>query len=139
MRYWIAHVRAPNFQKLKKLGFLVMYPTLDDYVFLEVKDSNEKFLRKQTELEIYFLKKREKLLTASKEEVEHMVGSSIDIIEVGSDIYVVDGYYSNLDGTVIERDEDEFRVELKGYNRTYDVRLNQMSIAIKKPPDELRC
>jgi len=127
--YWIAHVRAPNFQKLKKLGFLVMYPTLDDYVFLKITPENEKFLRKQTELEIYFLKKREKLLTVSESEVQKMVGESIEEIEKGSEVHVVEGIYSNLEGKVIEKDGENYRISLEGYNRKYDAWLDQMEIA----------
>jgi len=128
--YWIAHVRGPNYEVLKKKGFLVLYPDVDDYVFLEVNDSNKKYLKKQLELSIAFLKNKSKLVTVKEKEVQRMIdATSREKIEPGTLISVISGYCENLDGVVTRVvDEDEVEACLNGYNRQYDVVIKRLDV-----------
>jgi len=128
--YWIAHVRGPNYEVLKKKGFLVLYPDVDDYVFLEVKDDNKKYLKKQLELSIAFLKQKSKLVTVKEEEVQRMIdATSREKIEPGTSISVISGYCENLDGIVTGViDDDQVEATLNGYNRQYDVVVKRLDV-----------
>lgn len=127
-RYYIAHVRGPFWERLRSLGFLVLYPALDDYVFLEAKQTNEHLLRKQTDLAISFLKKAGKYQTVSAREISNMMKTTVGDLEVGANIVVVTGHAANLTGTVSEVEELRVRCELKGFNRTYDLWLDRLSV-----------
>jgi len=128
--YWIAHVRGPNYSVLKKRGFLVLYPDVDDYVFLEVKDENKKYLKKQLELSIAFLKNKNKLVTATEEEVQRMIdATSRESIEPGTSIKVISGYCENLEGVVTGVvNENEVEARLNGYNRQYQVVVDRLDV-----------
>jgi len=132
MAYWIAHVRGGDFAKLKKLGFVTFYPAMDDYVFLEETDDNRKFLRKQDELGIHFVKARGAYALASNKELEKMRSTTSARIEVGTEIIVVAGYASNLEGKVLEIDGDNVRCNLNGLTRQYELTLNVLDVAEKK-------
>jgi len=128
--YWIAHVRGPNYAILKKKGFLVLYPDVDDYVFLEVKEENKKYLKKQLELAIAFLKNKSKLVTCTQAEVDRMVEStSRKRISAGTAIKVISGFCENMDGVVTGEAEDgKVAARLKGYNRDYDVVVDRLDV-----------
>jgi len=128
--YWIAHVRGPNYSTLKKKGFLVLYPDVDDYVFLEVKEENKKYLKKQLELAIAFLKNKSKLVTCTQAEVDLMVQStSRKRISAGTAIKVISGFCENMDGVVTGEAEDgKVAARLKGYNRDYDVVVDRLDV-----------
>lgn len=129
-QYWIAHVRGPNYSVLKKKGFLVLYPDVDDYVFLEVKESNKKYLKKQLELAIAFLKNKTKLVTCTQEEVDRMIqATSRTSIAIGTAIKVISGFCENMDGVVTGvPDEGKVEARLKGYNRDYDVVVDRLDV-----------
>jgi hypothetical protein len=135
-RFYLAHVRGPFYDKLRDLGFVVLYPALDDYVFLEDKPENEKLLRKQSELGIYFLRKRNKYQTVSEHEVARMLDTAVGPIEPETAITVVTGHCANLDGKVIEVDGQKVHCRLQGYNRTYDVWLDRLSVVNHKDAPE---
>jgi len=128
--YWIAHVRGPNYEILKKRGFLVLYPDVDDYVFLEVKEENKKFLKKQLELSIAFLKNKSKLVTVKEHEVQRMIAAtSREKILPGTLIKVISGYCENLDGVVTGVvDDNQVEARLEGYNRQYQVVIDRLDI-----------
>jgi len=128
--YWIAHVRGPNYEILKKKGFLVLYPDVDDYVFLEVNDDNKKYLKKQLELSIAFLKNKSKLVTVKEAEVQRMIqATSREKILPGTAIKVISGYCENLDGVVIGVvDDNQVEALLEGYNRQYQVMVDRLDI-----------
>jgi len=128
--YWIAHVRGPNYEMLKKKGFLVLYPDVDDYVFLEVNDTNKKYLKKQLELSIAFLKNKSRLVTVKEEEVQRMIdATSREKIEPGTPISVISGYCENLEGIVTGVvDDDSVKACLNGYNRKYDVVVKRLDV-----------
>jgi len=128
--YWIAHVRGPNYSLLKKKGFLVLYPDVDDYVFLEVKDENKKYLKKQLELAIAFLKNKTKLVTCTQAEVDRMVrATSRKSIAIGTAIKVISGFCENMDGVVTGVvDDSQVEARLKGYNRNYDVVVDRLDV-----------
>lgn len=132
-RYWIAHVRGPNYEQLRKRGFLVLYPDVDDYVFLEVNPENKGILKKQLELSVSFLKSGSKYHTVSEEEVKRMsVGTSEDAITPGSEVDVINGYCENLSGVVISRNGERLRVELRGYRRAYNVVLDRLDVTLSR-------
>lgn len=128
--YWIAHVRGPNYEILKKKGFLVLYPDVDDYVFLEVNEKNKKYHKRQLELAIAFLKNKSKLLTVTEEEVQRMVeATSRETIAVGTPIKVISGYCESLDGVVTGIvNESQVEAKLNGYNRQYEVVVNKLDL-----------
>ena len=75
--YWIAHVRGGEWPRLRREGFLVLYPSVDDYVFLEASKKNKKKLNRQTELGIYFLKDKKGVLsTVKKAEIDRTPSGS---------------------------------------------------------------
>jgi len=122
--FWVAHVRGADFDQLKKTGFLTFFPSLDDYVFLEVKEENQHLLRRQSELNIHFLKKGSDYTTVEETELDYMTQETKGKIIEGTDIQVVKGYCANLDGIVLEVEEELARCYLNGYNRKYKVELD---------------
>lgn len=130
-KYWIAHVRGPFYDKLRNLGFKVFYPYMDDYVFLEIKDKNKPLLKKQMELCIYFLKKKEKLLVVSEAEVERMTQGAKEKQEESEEVEVISGYCSGLMGKILEREEKHCRCLLQGFNRTYDVLVDRLDLVYR--------
>lgn len=135
-RYWVAHARGPNFDYLKKIGFVHFYPTMDDYVFLEVTDTNKKYLRKQTELCVSFMKMSDEFVTISEAELREMGHQTTDQIAPGSEIKVLIGYCENLDGVVNAIEGDKLQVTLQGYNRKYEASLNVDQIVLRTPETE---
>lgn len=129
-RYWVAHARGPNFMRLRERGFLTFFPEMDDYVFLECKPGNEKLLRKQTELCVAFLKARERYITVTGTEIKMMFGQTKAKIEVGANVLVVTGHGSNLEGIVLEVDDEKDLAfcELKGFNRSYRIWVDRMEL-----------
>jgi len=128
--YWIAHVRGPNYTILKKKGFLVLYPDVDDYVFLEVNEENKKYLKKQLELSIAFLKNKSKLVTVKEAEVQRMIqATSREKILPGTAIKVISGYCENLEGVVTGVvDDNQVEARLEGYNRQYNVVIDRLDV-----------
>lgn len=135
-RFWIAHARGPNFTKLREKGFTTFYPSMDDYVFLEVKPENEKLLRKQTELGVAFLKEREQYVTIDNSQMLRMFVTTSAKIGKGAEILAVEGSGSNLEGIVLEVSDDgeQLKCSLRGYNRTYEVWLDRLEV-VEKPKD----
>lgn len=133
-RYWSAHARGCNFEQLRKLGFKTFYPLLDDYVFLEVAQQNEKFLRKQTELGISFLKKKGRPVEISQKEMDRMSFGGMVAVKVGDEVMIISGYGSNLEGTVVEEDlqnTNKLKVRCLGYKRVYEVIVDRMDVIPK--------
>lgn len=120
-KYWVCHTRGPDFNRLRELGFKTFYPALDDYVFLEATPKNQHLLRKQSELGLAFVKNKKGYVTVSSKEIEKIGDGTVNRMEVGSRILAVDGIGSNLDGEVLEENEKEVLVRLKGYNRVYEI------------------
>lgn len=131
-RYYVAHVRGPNYEQLKRKGFTVLYPDVDDYVFLEVTPQNQKLLKKQQELSIFFLKNKREFRTVSEEELSRMKKvTSTDLLMENCGIEVINGYCENLTGTVVEIIGDKIRAKLQGYKRTYDVTIDRLDVIAK--------
>lgn len=135
-RFWIAHARGCDFAKLREKGFVTLYPSIDDYVFLEASDKNLRLLRKQTELGVYFLRKGGEYVTVPQKEIDRMFEKTVDRIGKGAEILVVSGFGANLTGTVTEAEENRLRCELQGFNRTYDVWIDRLDVVIK-PEEEV--
>lgn len=137
--YWLAHCRGPNFDQLKRKGFLTFYPTVDDYVFLEVKEENKRLTRQQAELGVLFLRANNALVEVNEDEVLKMSGKTVDQIKLGAEIKVLIGPCENLEGRVVEvNTEGKYICELKGWNRTYLKSLNREEIVLKnRAPDKL--
>ena len=134
--YFVCHVRGPDFERLRRLGFLVLYPTLDDYVFLEAQPENLKHLKKQAEYGISFVKNRGALATVTQAEIDRMTAVTINLIELGTQVEVISGYCENLFGVVTELGEKEVRCELKGYERVFDRWVDRLDLVKQKPkPD----
>lgn len=130
-RFFTAHTRGPNFEYLKKKGFTVLFPVVDDYVFLEDRKDLLPLLKKQTELCVYFLRDRNGYVTVSEEEVMAMRACSTDKIEVGALIKVVAGPYENLEGTVLEEKGEAYLCKLSGFNREYEVEVSRLDLVLR--------
>jgi len=131
-KYWVAHVRGPNYDLLRKRGFTVLYPDVDDYVFLEVNKPNEKLLKRQLELCVAFLKKHGKMQTITEAELRLMAKTTtLDILAENTPIEVINGYCENLEGRVLEIMGDQIKALLKGYNRSYEVVINRLDVVAK--------
>jgi hypothetical protein len=132
-QYWIAHARGCDFGKLRDKGFLVLAPTMDDYVFLEATEPNKKFLRKQTELGIAFLRGKNGPTTASKTEIDRMATKAKASLEGVEEVLVIGGIAANLEGRILEQKGEKLRLELKGYNRNYTLDVDRMDVVSKRP------
>lgn len=130
--FWIAHVRGPNFEQLKKKGFLVLYPEIDDYVFLEVNPDNLQHLRKQLQLGVSFLRSKKELVKVTEADIDKMKKVTTDRIEVGAAIEVIAGFAEALEGKILEVNEATVLCELQGYKRTYTVEVNKLDVAVKR-------
>lgn len=107
---------------------------LDDYVFLEATTKNEKFLRKQTELGISWVKKAGKPVLISQREMDRMTFDGVTQVKTGDEILVVQGFCSNLEGEIIEEDPDnptKIKVRLKGWKRIYEQWIDRMDVVPK--------
>jgi hypothetical protein len=137
-RYWIAHTRGPDFNKLRDRGFITFFPTMDDYVFLEANEKNEKLLRKQSELCVSFLKAKDDYPTISYIEMMRMFTKTLAPIAPKTKILAVMGVASGLDGEVLEVREEgqKFLCKMQGFNRVYELLLDRLEIVEKKPDDE---
>lgn len=127
-RFFVAHTRGPDFNRLRQLGFKTFYPALDDYVFLEDKPENHKLLRKQSELGVAFVKNKTGFVTVSQAEVERIDEGTTHRMEVGSRVLAVEGIGSNLEGEILEETETEVLVRLQGYTRTYEIWTDKQHI-----------
>jgi len=130
-RFWTAHVRGADFVRLKKLGFRAFTPMMDDYVFLEVTEKNEQFLRKQDELGLKFLRNGRELRTVSEAELVPLGGSTMDRLVPGAEVLVAVGYCEKLEGKVVERNGDKVKCVLRGFKRTYEVELPVQQVVLK--------
>jgi len=137
-RYWVAHTRGPDFNKLRDRGFITFYPAMDDYVFLEVSEKNERLLRKQTELCVAFLKAKEDYSTVSYRDMMRMFTKTLSPIDKGARILAVVGVASGLDGEVLEvrNGGEKFLCAMQGFNRVYERELDRLEIVEKKADDE---
>ena len=129
-RYMIAHLRGGDPIKLEKLGFTVFYPNLDDYVFLKDVPEHKKFLRKQSELGISFLKKAGKHQMVPASHLKGLESVTKDPLIPGSKIHVVEGYCSNMEGDLLERNGKDIKCKLYGYNSTYEVWLTTTQVVL---------
>lgn len=127
-RYWLAHVRGADYKRLREKGFEVLYPVVDDYVFLEVLPENEKFLKKQSELMIHFLRAKGGYKTISRKELEAMKGSKKLSVEPGQKIKAVAGIGQGLEGVVISKNGTRLNVELKGYERVFPLEVDEQEV-----------
>lgn len=131
-RWWVAHVRSSDYRQLARRGFLVLYPDVDDYVFLEVKDEHKKLLRKQPELGVMFLKSRSQFATVSEAEVAKMTKKATLIsLKPGAEVDVISGFAENLSGTVLEELEAEVRLLLRGYRKVYEVTVHRLDVSLR--------
>lgn len=129
-RFYVGHVRGADFEQLRKLGFVVFHPTMDDYVFLEVAERNYSFLKRQSELGVSFLKSGSVYETVSREELESMANTTLDQIKVGSKIKVLQGFCENMEGEVKEVVGNKLKCVLKGYKREYEQSLLKTDVVI---------
>lgn len=121
--YWVAHSRGADFADLDKKGFLTFYPMMDDYVFLEVGEKNKKWLVKQEELRVRFVKRGKDFAEVSSKSLLGLYSSTTDRVSPGMTVTVVKGYCESLTGIVRGREGDLVKVDLKGYKRVYSVEL----------------
>lgn len=135
--YWIAHVRGADFNRLEEEGFITLYPTMDDYVFLVETEENKKYVRRQSELGIFFLKSKKGLRKITQAELDVMKGQTRDKIEIGCEINIVSGYCAHLNGSVIGQEKGKIRCLLKGYNRSYDVWVEDADVVLRKEENEI--
>jgi hypothetical protein len=129
-RFYVAHARGPDFNQLRKLGFVHFYPILDDYVFLEVCDENKRYLTKQSELGIHFVKDHDDRMTISAAELDEMTRTTRSTIQPDTSVSVIIGYCEGLEGIVKQIEGDQVMCTLQGYNREYHVTLNISDVVV---------
>ena len=105
--FWIAHVRGPYFDRLRRHGFVVLYPEVDDYVFLEATPENRKLVTRQQELGVFFLRVGRRLQTVSEEELDSIRQRTVARLGVDTPIVVVGGYCEALEGTIVGEEGDK--------------------------------
>lgn len=132
MKYWAAHCRGCDYDHLRSLGFLVLHPHIDDYVFLEVCEKNTKFLRQENKLNILFVRFEDNVMEIDESEMSFMRRETVDSITDGSDILVVKGIYANLEGVIIEDQGDIYKCEIYGYKRKYYPNIKSNYVVRKK-------
>lgn len=130
MKYWVAHTRGPNFQLLEKRGFTTLFPAADDYVFLAVTEQNKPLLRRQTELNVSFLKNGNEFVTIDEQELMEMKTRSTDQIQPGKEVIALLGTCENLEGTVLNREGDLLHCRFRGFNRNYDVDVHRSEVVL---------
>lgn len=131
MRYFVCHTRGPNFDLLKKRGFITFYPTIDDYVFLPDKPENISLLRKQSELGVMFLRANNEYVSISEEEMNAMLSTTLGKIKEGSEITAIEGIYEGLDGVVSKIEGDLLTCTFKGLRRIFEARVPTTQIVLK--------
>lgn len=134
MNYWLAHVRGADYKKLRDKGFVVLYPTVDDYVFLAETEENKKLLRKQGELMVHFLRHAGKYVTITEKELDRMRSNQKMVPEVGDEIKVISGVAENLEGTVVEVNGTKLKANVRGFKRVFEMELDFMEVT-KLPKD----
>lgn len=127
-RYFVAHTRGPDFNRLRKLGFKTFYPALDDYVFLMDIPENKHLLRKQSDLGIAYVKNKQGYVTVSEVEVNRMDKGTTDKVDLGTQVLAVDGPGSNLEGEILDHNDTEALVRFQGYNRTYEIWTDKQNL-----------
>lgn len=136
MNFWVAHARGCDFSHLKDLGFTLLYPKMDDYVFLEVSEDNRKFLKKQAELSISFLKDKSGYNTITQAELDAMYQASESKFSKGDKVYAVSGFASGLRGEIVKVLESSCEVILQGYRRKYEVQVDKIDL-VKELHEEI--
>lgn len=127
-RYYVAHTGAPDFEALTEKGFLTFFPTVDDYVFLEVTPANEPLLKQESRLDITFMKNKDVLVTVSEAELDPMRNATVNQLMVGTQILVVRGYCEGLGGVVTKIDGQVCEVVLDGLYHEYAVQVAMTDI-----------
>lgn len=128
--YWVALARGADFERLRKEGFTVFYPMIDDYVFLEACDDNKKLIDRTEELKVKFIKSKggKSIQTVRESELKGLQGSVEDGLVPGIKVRVVEGYCQNLDGVIINRIGQELECEVSGYKRKFRATLTTMQV-----------
>jgi len=134
--YWVAHVRGPYFERLRRLGFVVLYPAVDDYVFLEATDENRKIVSQQQDLGVFFLRAGRRMKIVSEEELDGIKQKTTERLEVGASVIVVAGYCEALEGEITDQNEKQVKCVLEGWNRQYEVWIDRLEVAPKDLTDE---
>lgn len=121
--FWVAKTTNPNFKLLKDVGFTVLYPSLDDYVFLETKTENAKWLGREKDLGVQFQRALDGKgwMTVLEEELEAMKETLWGGLQVEGKVRVVGGVYDGMTGVVMVEEPDRCLVKLQGFNREYEV------------------
>lgn len=130
--YWTCHVRGFNHAELREKGFVVPYPTVEDYAFLEAKEENRQLVEDQGELGLIFITISGKLGLSTQEEVDMMMGTTRGGIEPGTLVRVTKGRYVSLEGVVKSVEGDELVVELEGFAKKYEARVKVVEVVKKE-------
>lgn len=128
--YFVGHTRGPDFNRLRALGFLTFYPTLDDYVFLEDKPEHLPLLRKQTELGLAFVKNRKGLIKVTEEEINRIQKGTTEKLGIGAKVLAVEGPAANLEGEVLDESDLELFICFKGYQQDYTLWCDRQHIVL---------
>lgn len=131
-KFFVAHARGCDFERLKRIGFVVFYPVLDDYVFLEDAPSNQKWLTKQAELGVSYLKKGNEYVRVTEEELVPLGLGTTERIKLGSEIRVLVGYCEGMEGMIEGIEGDKLKVRLKGWKRDYVAEVSITEVVLKE-------
>ncbi len=119
-RYWVAHVQGADLAGLKEMGFVVLTPFLEDYVFLQVSDENAELIQPASRQGLEFLLSRNVMAEVTGRELARMVAKTTGRLKAGLRIRVVTGEVAGLEGEVLEIVDDAARCALESYHRVYE-------------------
>lgn len=126
--YWLAQVRGADFANLHRLGFITLFPTSDDYAFLEAIEANRKLVNRQLQLGLEFLTAAGKLATITQAELDQMGAHTPVGLQIGHRVSITDGIYANLEGEVATLGAS-LTVCLRGWSRTYVVQVSRTQVS----------
>lgn len=138
-RYWVGHVRGPDFAALQKKGFVTLFPTMDDYVFLEAVSHNLGLLRNESSLGVKFIRKPKSsaLATVTEEELNTMRKVTRSFLQVGAKVEAVAGAAEGLQGELLELlPEERAMVRFQGLKRVFEVEVALMDLVELEKKDE---
>lgn len=133
-RFWTAYARGANFEDLKRRGFTVFYPSVDDYVFLRAVSENRGLVERADELGLqYFLRVGGELAEVTWADIAGMAAQAVQSIGPGDLIEVVRGPAEGLRGRVIELRADGVRVRVRSWIRWHEVTVAGTDLILVKP------
>lgn len=121
--YWVAHVKGAEFGELERLGFLTLYPVVDDYVFLRAIDANAPLVLKEVELGLEFLRQERVLQKVRESEIREMSGPTRGPLQRHDRVHIVRGHCEGMVALVLRVRDDYVDLQVQGFRTTYKMTI----------------